>query len=48
VFPKDIVERFTKEGVDIGGIPREAFGAFLAAETVRWVKVIRARNIKPD
>jgi tripartite-type tricarboxylate transporter receptor subunit TctC len=45
---KDIVERFNKEGVDIGGIPREAFGAFLAAETVRWAKVVRARNIKPD
>jgi tripartite-type tricarboxylate transporter receptor subunit TctC len=45
---KDIVQRFDKEGVDIGGIPREAFGAFLAVETIRWAKVVRARNIKPD
>jgi tripartite-type tricarboxylate transporter receptor subunit TctC len=45
---RDLVERFAKEGVEVGGISREAFGAFLAAETVRWAKVIRARNIKPD
>lgn len=45
---KDVVERFTSEGVEIGGIPREAFGAFLAVETIRWAKIIRARNIKAD
>jgi tripartite-type tricarboxylate transporter receptor subunit TctC len=45
---KDIVERFNSEGVEIGGIPREAFGAFLAVETVRWAKIVKARNIKPD
>jgi tripartite-type tricarboxylate transporter receptor subunit TctC len=44
---KDIVERFSSEGVEIGGIPRDAFGAFLAVETVRWAKIINARNIKP-
>ena len=45
---KDVVERFTSEGVEIGGIPREAFGAFLAVETIRWARIIRARNIKAD
>ncbi len=45
---KDIVERFTNEGVEIGGIPREAFGAFLAVETIRWAKIVRSRNIKAD
>jgi tripartite-type tricarboxylate transporter receptor subunit TctC len=45
---KEIVERFTNEGVEIGGIPREAFGAFLAVETIRWAKIVKARNIKPD
>ena len=45
---KDVVERFTSEGVEIGGIPREAFGAFLAVETIRWAKIVRARNIKAD
>jgi tripartite-type tricarboxylate transporter receptor subunit TctC len=45
---KEIVERFTSEGVEIGGISREAFGAYLAVETIRWAKIVRARNIKPD
>lgn len=45
---KEVVERFTSEGVEIGGIPREAFGAFLAVETVRWAKIVRSRNVKPD
>jgi tripartite-type tricarboxylate transporter receptor subunit TctC len=45
---KEIVDRFTSEGVEIGGIPREAFGAFLAVETIRWAKIVKARNIKPD
>jgi tripartite-type tricarboxylate transporter receptor subunit TctC len=45
---KDVVERFASEGVEIGGIPREAFGAFLAVETIRWAKIVRTRNIKAD
>lgn len=45
---KEVVERFANEGVEIGGIPREAFGAFLAMETIRWARIINARNIKPD
>jgi tripartite-type tricarboxylate transporter receptor subunit TctC len=45
---KEVVARFSSEGVEIGGIPREAFGAYLAVETIRWAKIIRARNIKPD
>jgi tripartite-type tricarboxylate transporter receptor subunit TctC len=45
---KEIAERFAKEGVEVGGISREAFGAYLAAETVKWARIIKARNIKPD
>lgn len=45
---REIVERFVKEGVEVGGISRESFGAYLAIETVRWTKIIQARNIKPD
>jgi tripartite-type tricarboxylate transporter receptor subunit TctC len=45
---KEVVDRFTSEGVEIGGIPREAFGAFLAVETIRWAKIVKVRNIKPD
>jgi tripartite-type tricarboxylate transporter receptor subunit TctC len=37
---------------DIGAVPMPmtpaAFGAFIAAETEKWGKVIRAANIKPD
>ncbi len=45
---RDIVERFAKEGVEVGGISRESFGAFLAVETIKWTKIVKARNIKPD
>ena len=45
---REIIERFTQEGVEIGGISRESFGAFLAVETIRWAKIIKARNIKAD
>lgn len=45
---RDIVERFAREGVEVGGISREAFGAFLAIETIKWAKIIKARDIKPD
>jgi len=37
---------------DIGAVPMPmssaAFGSFIAAETEKWGKVIRAANIKPD
>ncbi len=45
---KEVVERFDKEGVEIGAIPREAFAAFLALQAVRWAKIVKSRNIKPD
>jgi tripartite-type tricarboxylate transporter receptor subunit TctC len=38
--------------VDLGTVPRPmtpaAFGTFVAAETAKWGKVIRAANIKPE
>ena len=38
--------------IDLGGVPMPmtpaAFGLFLAAETEKWRKVIRAANIKPS
>ena len=45
---RPIVERFASEGVEVGGISREAFGGFLALETVKWARTIKARNIKAD
>lgn len=32
---REIVGRFAKVGVEVGGISREAFGAFLAVETIK-------------
>ena len=38
--------------LDLGGVPMPMtpaeFGTFLAAETEKWAKVIRAANIKPN
>jgi tripartite-type tricarboxylate transporter receptor subunit TctC len=38
--------------IDLGGVPMpmspSGFGAFLAEETAKWGKVIRAANIKPS
>jgi tripartite-type tricarboxylate transporter receptor subunit TctC len=45
---KAYTERFTKEGIEIGAISRESFGAFLAIEQIKWTKVVKARNIKAD
>jgi tripartite-type tricarboxylate transporter receptor subunit TctC len=45
---REIVERFAKEGVEVGGISRDFFGTFLAVETVKWARIVKARNIKPD
>ena len=44
----DVKERFSAAGMEaIGGTPEE-FGAFLRAETVKWAKVVRDANIKPE
>jgi tripartite-type tricarboxylate transporter receptor subunit TctC len=45
---REIVDRFAKEGVEVGGISSQAFGAFLAVETIKWAKIVRTRNIKAD
>ena len=43
--------KLTARIVELGGVPMPmtpgAFGLFLAAETEKWAKVIRAANIKP-
>jgi tripartite-type tricarboxylate transporter receptor subunit TctC len=45
---REIVDRFAQEGVEVGGISSQAFGAFLAVETIKWAKIIKVRNIKAD
>jgi tripartite-type tricarboxylate transporter receptor subunit TctC len=41
-------DRFAKDGIEIGALSRESFGAFLAIEQVKWTKIVKSRNIKPD
>ena len=43
-----IAARFAEIGTQPIAMTPAAFGAFLAAETAKWGKVIRAANIKPD
>ena len=44
----NIVARLTEAGVTILILSRTGFGKFIAQETEKWGKVIRAANIKPD
>jgi tripartite-type tricarboxylate transporter receptor subunit TctC len=40
--------RFNKDGVSVSPSTPEILGAFVAVDSARWAKVIKARNIKPD
>jgi tripartite-type tricarboxylate transporter receptor subunit TctC len=44
----NMVARLTEAGVTILALSREGFGKFIAQETEKWGKVIRAANIKPE
>ena len=44
----DIVEKFAKDGVEAVGNSRSEFAAFLKAEMVKWGRVVKERNIKPE
>jgi tripartite-type tricarboxylate transporter receptor subunit TctC len=44
----DVKARFEQLGTFPGGGTPEAFGKFIAAETVKWGQVIRSANVKPD
>ena len=44
----NIVARLTEAGVTILILSRTGFGKFIAQETEKWAKVIRAANIKPE
>ena len=44
----DLVKRITDPGNVVGGGTPQDFAAFIAAESARWAKVIKDRNITPD
>ena len=39
-------ERLVKEGYDIEGLGPEEFASYVAAETVKWARVVKAAGIK--
>jgi tripartite-type tricarboxylate transporter receptor subunit TctC len=44
----DMIERFKPQGVEIRASTRAEFKDFLGKEEVRWTKLIKERNIKPE
>jgi len=44
----DVAEKIASQGGDLIGGKPEAFAAFLKTDTVRWAKLIRDANIKPE
>jgi tripartite-type tricarboxylate transporter receptor subunit TctC len=44
----DVREKMVAQGTDPVGSTPEAFGAFVKAESAKWIRVIRQANIKPD
>ena len=44
----DMIERFKPQGVEIRASTQAEFKDFMAREEVRWVKLIKERNIKPE
>lgn len=46
VLAADQRERLQREGYDIEGLGPDEFAAYLAAETTKWAKVVKAANIR--
>ena len=44
----DVAEKIASQGGDVIGGKPEAFAAFLKTDTVRWAKLIKDANIKPE
>jgi tripartite-type tricarboxylate transporter receptor subunit TctC len=44
----DIAERITGQGNVMGGGSAQEFAAFISAETARWAKIIKDKNITPN
>jgi tripartite-type tricarboxylate transporter receptor subunit TctC len=44
----DIRKSFMDQGAELGGGTPEAFGAFMRAESARWLAVVKQAGIKPE
>lgn len=44
----DLADKIVSQGNEVGGGDPQAFGAFVEAESQRWGKLIREKNIRPD
>jgi tripartite-type tricarboxylate transporter receptor subunit TctC len=44
----DVQKRFTELGAEPGTIAGDAFGKFLADDTAKWTKIIRASGATVD
>ena len=43
-----MIERFKPQGVEIRASTQAEFQEFLGKEGVRWTRLIKERNIKPE
>ncbi|BEP64406.1 tripartite tricarboxylate transporter substrate binding protein (plasmid) [Variovorax sp. V213] len=48
LYEPDLAERITSQGNIVGGGTPEAFAAFVAAETARWSKIVKEKDIRPE
>ncbi len=44
----DVEARFTALGVDLRGLPAAPFAAYIASETAKWERIIKAASIRLD
>ncbi len=44
----EIKEKITSGGNEVGGGDPQVFAKFIAAESDRWAKLIKAKGIKPE
>ena len=43
-----IKEQMLKQGNELGGGKPEVFASLIAAESLRWGKLVKANNVKPE
>jgi tripartite-type tricarboxylate transporter receptor subunit TctC len=44
----DVMAKFEQYGAEDGGGSAEKFASFIRTESVKWAKVVKEANVKPD